>query len=79
MPSNAVTMYDPVVDAFREISRTNAEIFIASAADVEAKLTANPSLQIISMFDPAINAYREIGRARALQYVNSAKDVQKLL
>jgi hypothetical protein len=68
-------LYDPVLNAYREISDANAALFVESAADVEAKLTADPALQVISMFDPAINAYREIGRAVALQYVNSAKQI----
>jgi len=68
-------LYDPVLNAYREISDGNAALFVESAAEVEAKLNADPLLQMVSMFDPAINAYREIGRAVALQYVNSAKQL----
>ena len=70
-----VSMYDPAIQAYREISEENAASFIDSAKLVETDMVDNPEKTIFSMYDPSIDVYRELSKADATLFINSAKDV----
>lgn len=70
-----VSMYDPSVAAYREITDTSAAQFVSSAKGVDADMTANPAKAVFSMYDPAVNVYREINKASAQEFIASAKKV----
>jgi len=70
-----ISIYDPSIQAYREVTNDNAELFIDSAKLVDADVTANPDKTIFSMYDPSVDVYRELSKADALLFIDSAKDV----